>query len=280
MSAQAVCVDKADVLMSVEMLRNRQNHPQISEFQINIVLALAEKKNSLNQVPTGSGKTWPVVCFPQILDILRDTFKYNLPLETRVLYVVPLVAIVHSLQKEMKALHIPYQIMGAGGSSTVNNEAKVIVLSPERLQSKSVMSSILSLPWSCVSIDEPHLALEWGLSKSKRQKPFREAFNKLNNLNKLGTAFEVHSATIENVEALCRFVGRQNSQWVKQLVVPERSNLSYFVFSGKGAPLNILQLPCIKQSLEEEIGGIILVYVQSVQEGSEIYLNIGLLRET
>ena len=49
--------DNVDVLKSIEILRTQQQHPEISEYQIKVVLALSEKKNSLNQLPTGSGKT-------------------------------------------------------------------------------------------------------------------------------------------------------------------------------------------------------------------------------
>lgn len=149
----------ADVGKAVEMLRTQQRHPQLSEFQINVVLALANKQNNLNQLPTGAGKTWPVVCFPQILDILRVEFKYDLPLETRVLYVIPLVNIYQCVSLEMDKLNIPHQIMHAGGSTEINPLVKVVCISPERLQNKTVMKSILQLKWSCISIDEPHLAL-------------------------------------------------------------------------------------------------------------------------
>ena len=270
-------IKRADVIKSVDILRARQQHPTLSEFQIKTVVALVGKQNSLNQLPTGSGKTWPVVCFPQILDILRETFHYDdIPSETRVLYIVPLINIYHSLSKEMKSLNIPYQIMGAGGSTEVTKEAKVIFISPERLLNKSVMTSIMQLHWSCVSIDEPHLALEWGISKTKRSKPFREAFTKLNSLNILGTVFEMHSATIENKEQLYQLVGRKFSPWENQLVVPERSNLTYFLFTGTDAPNNILQLPSILKCLdaEEPLQGITLVYVQSIKEGSDIYLTL------
>ena len=85
----------------------------------------------------------------------------------------------------MERLNIPYQVMKAGGDATVSQLVKVVFISPERLQNKAVIGSILKLRWSCVSIDEPHLALEWGISKNKFLKPFCEAFSKLNNLNNL-----------------------------------------------------------------------------------------------
>ena len=59
----------------------------------------------------GSGKTYPAICIPLILDILRDTFGHKcIPSSTRVLYIVPLINIFNSLAQEMENLQIPYQI--------------------------------------------------------------------------------------------------------------------------------------------------------------------------
>jgi superfamily II DNA helicase RecQ len=66
--------------------------------------------------------------------------------------------------------------MSVGSSTVVNQSVKVLFISPERLQNKSVLKSILQLSWSCISIDEPHLALEWGLSKSAMTKQANSNF--------------------------------------------------------------------------------------------------------
>ena len=175
----------------------------------------------------------------------------------------------------MTTLEIPHQILSAGGDSTVDKMAKVVCLSPEKLLEKSVMSSIMKLSWSVVSIDEPHLALQWGLSKTKFSKPFREAFSKLNSLNSLNTCFEIHKATLENVEGILKMLGRKDSAWFKQLEIPERNNLTYFLFSGDRAPQNILQLPSLKRALEDEIQcGITLIYVQKVQDGANLQIEL------
>ena len=83
--------------------------------------------------------------------------KQKVPEVTRVLYIVPLVNIFHSLSCEMLALEIPHQILSSGEGFKVDKCAKVVCVSPEKLLEKSVMSSILQLSWSAVSIDEPHL---------------------------------------------------------------------------------------------------------------------------
>jgi hypothetical protein len=45
-------------------------------------------------------------------------------------------------------LNIPYQFMTAGTGSEVNPNAKVVVVSPEKLMNKQTMNSIKSLEWS------------------------------------------------------------------------------------------------------------------------------------
>jgi len=113
----------SDVLEAIELVRGKQQlYQKISQIQINVVCALVKNNNSLNQLPTGSGKTWPVVCFPLILDTLRDIFHYPLPQETRVLYVVPLVNLYHSLSIEMENLKIPYQVLRSFWTSSGSYE--------------------------------------------------------------------------------------------------------------------------------------------------------------
>ena len=150
-------ISKSEIHAATEIIRLRQNHPPLSEWQLNTVEMLVNQNNSVSQLPTGSGKTWPVISLPSILDVLRDNLKQEVPEVTRVLYIVPLVNIFHSLSSEMEALEIPHQILSCGGGSKVDDCAKVVCVSPEKLLEKSVMSSILQLSWSAVSIDEPHL---------------------------------------------------------------------------------------------------------------------------
>ena len=248
--------------------------PPLKEPQIFTILKLVQKQNVINQLPTGTGKTMPILILPHVMDVLRDQYQYEMSKETRVLYIVPLVNIYQTLVLEMERLNIHYQVMSAGSNSDVDVKAKVVFISPERLVNKSVMNSILELSWSCISIDEPHLAISWGMSKSKKGKPFREAFAKLSNLNSLGTVFELHSATISNIDQLFQFMGRKNSCWSKQIVVPERQNLTYFLLTGDNVPSSVTDLPVISISFASDVEGITLIYVQSIKEGSELFMSI------
>ena len=72
-----------------------------------------------------------------------------------------------------------------------------------------------------------------------------------------------------------KLLGRKNSVWLKQLEIPERSNLTYFLFSGRHAPQNILQIPSLKKALHnDDQEGVTLIYVQKVSDGSTIHINL------
>ena len=132
--------------------------PNLHQYQVKILKYLVSGQTSINQLPCGAGKTYPSICFPQILDILRDTYNHDLHQETRVLLIVPLVNIFYSLEVDLIKLNVPYQFMTQGAGSNVNPLAKVVVISPEKLMDKSTLQSIKSLKWSAICLDEPHLA--------------------------------------------------------------------------------------------------------------------------
>ena len=263
-----------DLPEAIELLRNSQSFPPLSECQVKMFEFMVMQCNSANQLPTGSGKTYPAICIPLILDILRDTFGHKvIPEKTRVLYIVPLINIFHSLSHEMNRLKIPFQLIEAGSRSDIDEDSKVVCISPEKLLDRLIIKSIMQLNWSVIVVDEPHLALIWGTSKTKK-KPFRKAMAELSKLNDVGTIFECHSATIENFDLLFSFFGRKNSVWKTQIQSPNRMNLTFYLLKGPDAPVNILQLPYVRNVLEADFDGITLIYVQRISDGNDIFLSL------
>ena len=173
----------------------------------------------------------------------------------------------------MNKLKIPHQILHADAVSKIDPETKVLCLSPEKILDRNVVSEIYKLEWSCICIDEPHLALIWGTSKSKFTKPFREAFSKLSRLNNLSACFELHSATIFDEVKVFELLGRKNSEWRKQIQLPNRENLTIYLISGKRAPDNILSLPSVTRAFDDA-DGLLLIFVQRISDGSSIYLEL------
>ena len=66
------------------------SHIVLRSHQVKTLEYLLRGENSINQLPCGAGKTLPAICFPDIQDILRDNFSYDISSQTRVLLIVPL----------------------------------------------------------------------------------------------------------------------------------------------------------------------------------------------
>ena len=264
----------ADLPEAVEILRRSQDFPSLALSQLRMIEFMVRQHNSAHQLPTGVGKTYGPICLPSILDLLRDSFGHDfIPKETRTLYVVPLINIFDSLSSQMDRLKISHQIIEAGSSTDIDEHVKVVCISPEKLLNPVMMKNILKLNWSIVSVDEPHLAIEWGTSKG-RKKPFRKAMLELSKLNSVGTAFECHSATINSFEQIFSFLGRRNSIWKTQIESPNRPNLTFYLLKGSEAPDNILQLPFVKNVLTCDYDGILLIYVQRITDGNQIFFSL------
>ena len=145
----------SDIPKAIEVLRSSQGFPPLATTQIKMIECMVMGWNSAHQLPTGSGKTYPSVCLPDILTILRDEFGHeSISSETRVLVIVPLINIFHSLSTQMKILNISHQLIEAGSSTEIDRNVKVICISPEKLLDQIVMKSILRLEWSAIAVDE------------------------------------------------------------------------------------------------------------------------------
>ena len=265
---------------AVKLLTEKQNHPELNPGQIFQLQCMVNQENSISQLPTGYGKTYAGICLPDILLMLRDKFGYSdISDRPRVLIIVPLVAIMTSLEEQLIKLDITYQFLKAGTTNILNDKVKVVAISPEKLTASDTMGMILSLKWEAVILDEPHLAVQWGIGNKKRgtlSKPFRAAFAKIKKLNQTGAVFQLQTATAVNLNQIFSLLGKKDSAWRKNIVLPERENLIYYLFSGKSAPLSIMQFDCIGEFLKlgDVIPGALLIYVQRVDDGSDIHSDI------
>ena len=131
--------------------------------------SMINKQNSLSQLPTGYGKTYAGICLPDILLILKEKFGYlEVSDQPRVLYIVPLLAIIESLEEQLVKLNVSYQFFRSGTTSIINDKVKIVAISPEKITVKETLAMIVSLKWEAIILDEPHLAVEWGIPKKKR----------------------------------------------------------------------------------------------------------------
>ena len=273
-------VEEHHLTQAVAWLTKTQGHPDLYPGQMFQLQCMVNKENSISQTPTGSGKSYAGLCLPDILLLLRNKLGYlEITDQPRVLYIVPLVAIMESLEEQLVSLDISYQLLRAGKTSFVNDKVKVVVISPEKLTEKETLASVTNLDWSAIILDEPHLAVQWGIGskkKNKFKKPFRQAFSKLNRLNETGAVFQLQSATAVDLDKVFSLLGKKDSLWRKNIMLPERKNLIYYMFTGKDAPRNIFQINCVSEFLKIDSvnPGALLIYVQRVEDGCDIYFEI------
>ena len=142
---------KSDLMKAVSIALEKQKLVKVSKEQFNQLKCIVERKNSLTQAPTGSGKTWAAISAPGILDILREQFNHtNIPSETRVLYIVPLIAIIASLELELSKYGVSYEVLNSDHTGSIDPNSKVIIVTPEKLMSRCTMSDICQLTWSAL----------------------------------------------------------------------------------------------------------------------------------
>ena len=81
----------SDLRGPLEILRHSQGFPPLTVCQEQMFEFMVTNHNSVSQLATGQGKTYPAICVALVLDILRDIFGHKgIPIETRTLYILPL----------------------------------------------------------------------------------------------------------------------------------------------------------------------------------------------
>ena len=212
-----------------------------------------------------------------MLSVLRESYEhYEIPEFNRILYIVPLVAIIVSLKTDLVKFGISFTVLDSNHHGQIDSKSEVVIVTPEKLIKKDTLDMVTALEWAAIVVDEPHYMLMWGESKKKNgslKKPFRRAFQQLNSLNVLGAPFEMHSATVQNMPRLFTLLGRKDSEWKKQIEIPERETLTYYFIDGKNIS-DIYQFPFVLKRLEDRSEGALLIFVQKLDEGARIYCSL------
>ena len=119
---------------------------------------------------------------PDVLGVLREKFHHKqIPEMNRVLYIVPLVAIMSTMKTELTKFGISFDVVDSEHKGAIKSDSKVVILTPEKLVNKDILKQISGLSWSAFVIDELQYMLTWGTSKKKKgvlKRPFREVLAK------------------------------------------------------------------------------------------------------
>jgi len=141
-----------------QILKTYWGHEQFRPAQHEIIQAILDGKDTLAILPTGGGKS---ICF-QVPAMAQEGLC---------LVISPLIALMEDQVNRLKENDMPAAALVSGMrlqeqeevlAAAENNELKFLYVSPERLQSKSFITSLHELPISLIAVDEAHCISQWG----------------------------------------------------------------------------------------------------------------------
>ncbi len=143
-----------------EVARQRFGFEGLKRHQEVVLEALSQQRDCLVVVPTGAGKSY---CY----------FVPAMILPHMVLVVSPLVALIDDQVRRCQALGIPCVAIHSqqdqdtrrqAMSALSRGQARVLLVSPERLARPAFREWLSRLPISMVAIDEAHCISQWGFN--------------------------------------------------------------------------------------------------------------------
>ena len=215
--------------------------------------------------------------FPYVVEAL--SIEQNLAFVSRpkCLFLTALNSIRDSLAENMNKLGLDAVILTLENCKEVvqSETVKIIFISPEMLNHKTILQALLSAKESIVikCVDEAHLFVQWGSLRSKSNRSFRPVM-KLSNgeLSCLGGITLIQSATLsaKSIRILEEEFPEVH-KWTKILNTPYRSNIAIIVPPPKILPSNYQDLlaPYIRRIIDED--ETFLFIVRSINSGTEIY---------
>lgn len=209
--------------MQKEALKILNKYWGFQEFrssQLEVILAILEKRDTLTLFPTGGGKS---ICF-QVPAMIKEGIC---------VVISPLISLmedqVQSLQKKnIKVMAITGGISYADLDRTLDNcifgNYKFLYLSPERLQQDIVKERLKQMNVNLIAVDEAHCISQWGHD-------FRPAYRTISTIREIipQTPIAAFTATATNlvVEDICEQLQLSNYSIFKKSF--ERTNLYYEV---------------------------------------------------
>ena len=127
--------------------------------QYDLIQCLMENENVLFTSSTNSGKTLPIVIFPELLKCL-NSYGYSFPPQPKVLFVTALNSLKESLVNNTKTLGLNAEaVTGDNLESLLKSETSVLFISPEVLKLPAVTKTLIQNRACFVlkCVDEAHL---------------------------------------------------------------------------------------------------------------------------
>ncbi len=238
-----------------KLLKRHWGYDTFRPLQREIISSVLSGKDTLGLLPTGGGKS--------------ITFQVPaLALGGVTIVVTPLISLMKDQVDNLRKIGIPAVCLHSGLTRSETRlgldrcrlgRAKLLYVSPERLQSENFISSLRALPVKLIVVDEAHCISQWGYD-------FRPSYLKINSLRKYFPEAPVlaltASATPEVVADIQRQLKFNESSSVFRKSF-SRPNISYIVRHDLHKPHQLL-------NILTHTSGSAIVYVRSRKRTAEI----------
>ena len=236
------------------VLKKYWAYDEFRPLQEDIILSVAEGRDTLGLMPTGGGKSL--------------TFQVpTLAMEGLCIVVSPLVALMKDQVLNLKEKGIKAELIYSGLTrdeievilnKCLYGKNKFLYISPERIKTAIFQEKLLSMKVCLIAIDESHCISQWGYD-------FRPSYLKISQLRELLPKVPVlaltATATPEVVDDIQDRLGfEKKNVFIKSF---ERSNLSYLVRNIEDKNRYLLKI------LKKQSGSSV-VYVRSRKKCKEI----------
>lgn len=202
-------------------------------LQEEIIMAVAQGKDTLALLPTGGGKS---VCF-QVPGLLRGGLT---------LVISPLISLMKdqverlnrmgiaatSVTSDLNSFQLDQKLQGA-----MNGAYQFLYLSPERLQSEIFKQRVGKMPISLIAVDEAHCISQWGHD-------FRPSYRQITTLREVHPAVPIIALTASATprvqeDIMAQLALKSPARFAKSFARP---NLRYFVLEETRVTERILEI--------------------------------------
>jgi len=218
---------------ALKILNKYWGFQEFRSSQLEVILAILERRDTLTLFPTGGGKS---ICF-QVPAMIKEGIC---------VVISPLISLmedqVQSLQKKnIKAMAITGGISYSDLDRTLDNcifgNYKFLYLSPERLQQDIVKERLKQMNVNLIAVDEAHCISQWGHD-------FRPAYRTISTIREIipQAPIAAFTATATNlvVEDICEQLQLSNYSIFKKSF--ERTNLYYEVIKTEDKYFRLTRL--------------------------------------
>ncbi|MCH5234632.1 MAG: RecQ family ATP-dependent DNA helicase [Muribaculaceae bacterium] len=242
-----------------KVLQKYWGYNSFRPLQEEIILSLLNGKDTLGLMPTGGGKSItfqvPALCFDSGVTLV----------------VTPLISLMKDQVDNLKKLRIKAVALHSGMSTKenriaweliVNGKARLIYVSPEKLQNERFLLELRNLKINFITVDEAHCISQWGYD-------FRPSYLNIKKLRKLIPDIPILALTATATPVVANDIMSQLAFREKNIFKKSfsRENISYIVRYSDTKIFDVL-------NILSKTSGSAIVYVRSRKRTKEISENL------